>query len=384
MYCLGYVSVYIVRAYPTWVRTVMMVCLLASVASLFASSFATKIWHLILLQGVVNGTACGILYPAVLFWVPEWFDKRRNFASSTMQSGSGVGGIVWPLVIDALLKRVGYAWTMRTFSIALLIFTIPVVLSVKPRLPLRKMESSESLDRGHIDSKPVVDEKAEVSPISEMSAPVIESDWKYLKSPLFLSVNAAVFIQGLGHFCVSFYVSTYTVSMGYSRSQGTIILSIFNAAFVIASVGTGYWCDRNPYPIVMIVTNTLACAVVFSLWGFATTLSRILAFYIIFGALSGSFLAIWTPSVTDVAGSNGSPIMIIMISKGLAVVIGPLIAAAMHPRPHGQDTVCSSVPSSAWGVCGFRTMVIFVGATMAVATCISCVALWLRQNRRKF
>ncbi|KAF8321253.1 MFS general substrate transporter, partial [Clavulina sp. PMI_390] len=361
MYCLGYISIWVIKTYPTWVRTMMVVCLLASVASLFASSFATKVWHLILLQGVVSGTACGMLYPAVLFWIPEWFDKRRNLASAMLQAGSGVGGIVFPLLINSLLKRIGYPWTMRAFSLILLTCAIPVIFSIKPRYPLLLLNSSS------------------------LETPATGSDWKYLKSPLWVSINTTVFLQGLGHFTVSFYASTYTVSMGYSRSQGTMVLSIFNTAFVIASVLTGHWCDHHPYTIVMIATTTFGCALVLGLWGFATTLSRILAFYLTFGALSGSFLAVWTPSVTDVAGSNGSPIVTLMVFKGLAAVIGPIVAATLHPRRGGEDAICSrsSVLSSAWGACGFRSMMIFVGVAMGFASCLSFLVLFLRYRRNR-
>lgn len=42
-YCLGLLSVFVVRTYPSRVRPIMILCLGASVSALFASSFATKV-----------------------------------------------------------------------------------------------------------------------------------------------------------------------------------------------------------------------------------------------------------------------------------------------------------------------------------------------------
>lgn len=106
---------------------------------------------------------------------------------------------------------------------------------------------------------------------------------------------------------------------------------------------------------------------------------------------SGSFLAIWTPAVTDVAGSNGSPFMVLMIAKGASAIVGPMIGAALHPKHSvdGRDAGCSYNGGLAtnlmhhWGPCGFRTSIIFVGATMAGATFISGVTILLRRRRSK-
>lgn len=58
-----------------------------------------------------------------------------------------MGGIVFPLVINLLLRRVGYPWTMRTFSFALGVFATPTILLIKPRLSPRKAQGNNNEDR---------------------------------------------------------------------------------------------------------------------------------------------------------------------------------------------------------------------------------------------
>ncbi len=68
-------------------------------------------------QGVFFGIASGVLLTPVVLYLPQWFDKRRGFATSCIFMGSGVGGVVFPLVINALLTSVGFAWIMRVWSL---------------------------------------------------------------------------------------------------------------------------------------------------------------------------------------------------------------------------------------------------------------------------
>jgi MFS family permease len=55
-------------------------CILA----LLASSFATKLWHLLLTQGFLYGVGCVIFYYSVLSMLNEWFVRRRGLAYGLM------------------------------------------------------------------------------------------------------------------------------------------------------------------------------------------------------------------------------------------------------------------------------------------------------------
>jgi len=63
-----------------------MICIgwLICIIALLASSFATKVWHLMLTQGFLYGVGVVILYYPVLSIVNEWFVKRRGLAYGLM------------------------------------------------------------------------------------------------------------------------------------------------------------------------------------------------------------------------------------------------------------------------------------------------------------
>lgn len=41
---------------------------------------------------------------------PQWFTKRRGFAMGIMVSGSGIGGLIMPFLMNELNENLGGAW----------------------------------------------------------------------------------------------------------------------------------------------------------------------------------------------------------------------------------------------------------------------------------
>ena len=128
--------------------------------SLFASSFATQVctaafstsyseaynlaaqvWQLILLQGVGVGIGGGILYMPVIKLLPEWFSERRGLAGGIIFSGTGVGGFVFPLLLNALLGKVGLRWTLRIWAIGTAICSGIALLGMRSRFPVPKFNA---------------------------------------------------------------------------------------------------------------------------------------------------------------------------------------------------------------------------------------------------
>ncbi|KAI0042831.1 MFS general substrate transporter [Auriscalpium vulgare] len=257
-YMEGIVLAFVFQRFPHWLRPMMVGSLVVCVTSMLISSFATKVWHLILLQGVVYGTASGCLYLPVIFWLSEWFDVRRSFASAFIFSGGGFGGAAFPIAADYLLQRVGFRWTLRAIALTVGILGSVAILGVKPRLPVPPASSRKA------------------------SPPL---DFSFLKSSVFVSLGFTVFLQGLAYFTVSIYIPSYTVALGYSRLSGTFALTSFNLATVVGQLICGYYCDLGPYTHVMLFSSTLSSILAFALWGLAHSLALIFVFVVTFGMI---------------------------------------------------------------------------------------------------
>lgn len=76
------------RRYPDWVRFSLWASVLVNCLSMLVASWATKVWHLIILQGLLCGLSGSVLYTPVLLWLNGWFHLKRGIATGLVFSGA--------------------------------------------------------------------------------------------------------------------------------------------------------------------------------------------------------------------------------------------------------------------------------------------------------
>ena len=84
-YMEGLGIMFFTQRYPQWTKPMMIAGLVTCVGALILSSFATQVWHLIALQGVVYGIAGGALYMPIVSWV----STNDTFADPSQANTSG-------------------------------------------------------------------------------------------------------------------------------------------------------------------------------------------------------------------------------------------------------------------------------------------------------
>ncbi len=113
----------------------MFYALPVMVLALMLSSLATKVWHLILTQGILYALGGCFLYYPVFLYIDEWFVRRKAFAYGILWAGSSSGGLVGPFMLQWGLARYGVATFLRGWAIALGVAVTPLLFCVRPRLP---------------------------------------------------------------------------------------------------------------------------------------------------------------------------------------------------------------------------------------------------------
>lgn len=130
-------------------RTILVIGSLLEVLGIFMTSLATRYWQLFLANGICIGLGGGLLFCPAYSLLSQYFKKRRALAFGVAACGSATGSLVFPGVVESLLPRVGFGWTLRTLGfIALGTQVIAIVLSrsrIPPRIggPLVAWEHSE-------------------------------------------------------------------------------------------------------------------------------------------------------------------------------------------------------------------------------------------------
>ncbi|KAG8686256.1 hypothetical protein FRC09_014254 [Ceratobasidium sp. 395] len=309
--------------YPAHRKKLMYAGLVICVAALLGAAFATEVWHLILTQGV--------LYSIGGINVFEWFDKKRGLANGILYSGTYLGGVVMPFVIEVLLNKFGLRVTFTSLAIAYTVIVASVLPFVKGRLP------SSALD---IPNRP---------------------DWSFLRDPKFVILVFGNFLQGLGNFIPPLWLPTFATDMGMSVTAGSLIVSLMNASGIPGSVILGHFADKYDLRIIMLVSILGSSLSVLLLWGLSSSLPPLLAFALIYGCLAAPFSSLWPKFCSVVSNKPHHTTQLIGIfvgSRGIGnVLAGPISTSLLHMRLVGSH----DSPTYGYYLKGYGPLILFTG-----------------------
>jgi len=138
MYLSAPIIMAVLGRYPVLARPCIMVGFVITISMLIAASFAQSVTVLILTQGIGYAIGGGLVYSPCMLYMDEWFVYKKGLALGITWSGSGMAGVVLPLVIDIGLGKWGFRTILRIWAVVLVLFAPIVLYTVKPRLPIAK------------------------------------------------------------------------------------------------------------------------------------------------------------------------------------------------------------------------------------------------------
>lgn len=107
MYLSGFLVIGLLRIYPRESRFAPAVGLFLVCVALALSSFSRTVTHLIVTQGILYAVGGSVAYLPCILYMDQWFVRRKGFAYGVMWSGTGLGGVVIPLLLEHLLGTTG-------------------------------------------------------------------------------------------------------------------------------------------------------------------------------------------------------------------------------------------------------------------------------------
>jgi MFS transporter, MCT family, aspergillic acid transporter len=152
--------------------------------------------------------------------VSQRFTTHRGLAMGLVATGSSIGGIVWPIMVDSLLKKTGFGWTMRIcgfFALALLLIANFLVLELK------QLRGTAAAARAKMQAEGTALKFAE---------------------PRYVLFTTGFFFVYFGLFIPYYYLPTYGMERGMSSSMAAYLVAILNAGSFIGRAGIGYASDR--------------------------------------------------------------------------------------------------------------------------------------------
>ena len=302
-------------------------------------SLAREYWQIFLSQGICLGLGGGILFTPSLSQVTVSFSKHRPIALGCSMIGSGLGGIIYPIVFDQLEPRIGFAWATRVIGFIVLATLTPAVIIMAwkktPRKPPRSL-----------------------------------FDWSAFNDRPFVVYGLATFVMFTAYWVPWFYIPLYgRFGVNASTSFSFYLLSITNACSIVSRLSTPViqrWVSTIQLLFVMCILGGI---LVWS-WLAVTTLGGFIAFCMFWGFFSGPMAVLPAAAVAELSPSLnvvGARMGMVQAFSAVGILIGSPIAGAVSDPKHG-DFFGGQAYS---GVCLFAASVL-VGLT-----------LWLINKGRK-
>ncbi|RMZ70300.1 MFS monocarboxylate transporter [Pyrenophora seminiperda CCB06] len=233
--------------WPQYKRHAMIGGLLIMCISLGLSSICQTVPQLIVTQGIFYGIGGAVTYSPVVTFLDEWFVRKKGLAFGIMWAGTGLGGVVVPLLLQWLLNTYGFRTSLRIWTLALFLITLPLTFFLKPRLPVPATNHARIT-------------------------------FTFLRNKTFWILQAGNIMQGLGFFVPSIYLPSYTKALGFNNTISTLPIILINIAAVIGSVSMGSIVDRTHVTTAILISTIGAMLSVFLIWGFSTSLPPLLTF----------------------------------------------------------------------------------------------------------
>ncbi|KAK6839755.1 Riboflavin transporter MCH5 [Apiospora arundinis] len=245
---------------PRWLVLVGGVGL---VLGIMLTSICTKYWHFLLAFGFLSGISSSLLFTPCFTAVGHFFRARRGMATGIASTGGGFGGVVFPLMLQSLFDRVGWAWALRILGFLCMFLVTLCNCFIRRRLPAA----------------------AGASP---------HPDFRIFRDRPFLFTTLGVFLLELGLFIPLAYISSYSLAQGFGDHFAFgVVLPVLNAASVFGRALPGYWADKiGPFNsnMLSVFLTIVACFVVWLPLGH--TVAGVLVFAALFGFATGNNISI--------------------------------------------------------------------------------------------
>ncbi|KAF7372176.1 MFS general substrate transporter [Mycena venus] len=254
-----------------------------------------------LAQAVGMGIGMGIVFLPCLSVSAHYFKRKRGVAIGIILSGSSVGAVIYPIMINHLFESKGFAWGVRAVSFLDLSLLFTANWIMKTRLPPRPA---------------VVNMKS------------ILRDFPFW----ICLIGEAITFWGL--FIPIFYIQLYAVKNNASEAIQTYSVAILNAAGffgrTIPMIFSDLWGPLNVILPLTFISGSLSFAFIG-----AKTNGGLMVFVILYGFFSGGFVSLSVPASASFSrnvGEIGTRIGFMSVVCSFTLLTGnPISGALLHP-----------------------------------------------------
>jgi MFS family permease len=279
------------------------------IIGIFTMAESTKLWHLFLSQALCLGVANGLQFCPAMALVSTYFAKRRALALGFTALGSCSGGVVFPVIAQQCIPRIGFPWTIRIIGFIMLCSNAFTITFFRTRLPPRK------------------------------TGPLV--DWASFREAPFSLFCAGMFFSFWGLYFAFFYIGSYARNvLGASYQQSINLLLVQVSMGFVFRVLPAYYADKVGALNVLIPFAFISGVMMYA-WIGIKSISTLYVFAVIYGSGSAVIQALW-PAVIGSMNRIPDPKKT-GVRMGMAFTVvsfssftGPPLAGALIQMNHGD------------------------------------------------
>ena len=297
---------------------------------LMMASISDQYYQLLLSQGLCSAIGASMLFYPALTCVVTWFYKKRALAIGIVAAGSGLGGVIFPVMVHKLVPQVGFGWTMRICAVFVLVLGVFANFTVRSRI------------------KPTPKRLT----VSMLLKPFTEAEFSLL--------GAGAFFMYFGQFQVFTFLVTAGIARGIDPGLAAYLVPILNAGSIFGRIVPPFVADKVGKTNVFLLSSLTATLLVLCVWVPVSGTAGIVVFAVLFGFASGAVVAINPAVVAQISDVRE-------IGLRTGVMFACVAVAALVGAPIGGQVNTAG---------GARAMQGFAGGSCAVGVAFFAVLRW--------
>ncbi|KAJ6622513.1 major facilitator superfamily domain-containing protein [Mycena sp. CBHHK59/15] len=297
-----------------------------------------QIYQQYLTQAVLFSFGASFAFFPSLAVCAHWFKRRLAFAIGFPVGAASLGGIIYPIMLNRLIPRIGFGWTIRILAfIVLACYAVAsfTITTPRPRKPLPRL--SQLLAFGAF------------------------------RDPCYTCLCLGGWFSVFSTFNPFFYVGLYDVVANGASVLTPYYLAIMCATAIAGRILPGFIADRVGRFNVISVSTAFSGILILALWYTSTAQPNLIAFAAIYGFASGPFFSLLTACVAQI-----SPIEQVGARVGMAFVF--MSSGALAGTPIGGVFIrTETVPN-------FKHLILFSGIMALVGSAFFTLARCIRSR----
>ncbi len=274
----------------------------------FMTSLSTKYWQLFIAQGLCTGLGNGLIFCPALSLLSTYFSKKRSLAIAIAASGSATGGLVYPVIVQQLLPKIGFGWTVRVIGFVMLAIQCVTLAFTRPRLPPRK------------------------------TGPIVE--WAAFTELPYLLFSIAMFLNFWGLYFAFYYIGSFNTAVLHATQETSINdLLILNGVGLFGRLIPAYLADTYFGPLNCLVPFAFVSGLLLYCWAAVHSSGGLTAFAIIYGLFAAGIQSLFPAtlsSLTDDLKKAGVRMGMVFSVVSFASLTGTPLSGALIQSMGGR------------------------------------------------